>query len=139
MAEDKALQNAMARLMKEMSDVETCPPPSPIENTMKQIQTVDDVYPAVEELIAELKSASHSKLAGILHHRMHLVAWTARSELFEELQSVLMKALQSEGAKLSEPLRNQMQQTARVIDSYLKDSRCGHGVRIQHQTRAAGQ
>ena len=89
---------------------------------MKQIQTVDDVYPAIEELIAELKLASHSKLADILHHRMHQVAWTARSELFEELQTVLMEALQSEGANLPEPLRNQMQETSRVIDGYLKNS-----------------
>ncbi len=89
---------------------------------MKQIQTIEDVYPAIEELIAELKLANHSKLAGILHHRMHQVAWTARSELFEELQSVLTEALQSEGANLPEPLRNQMRQTARVIDSYLKNS-----------------
>lgn len=88
---------------------------------MKQIQTIEDIYPAIEELIAELKLANHSKLAGILHHRMHQVAWTSRSELFEELQSVLMEALQSEGSHLPEPLRNQMQQTARAIDSYMKD------------------
>jgi hypothetical protein len=89
---------------------------------MKQIQTIEDVYPAIEELIAELKLGSHSKLADILDHRMHEVAWTARSELFEELQSVLTEALQSEGTNLPEPLRNQMQQTARVIDKYLNNS-----------------
>lgn len=89
---------------------------------MIQIQTVNDVYPAIEELISELKLASHSKLAGILHHRMHEVAWTARSELFEELQNVLMEALKSEGTNLPEPISDQMQQTVRVIDSYLKNS-----------------
>lgn len=89
---------------------------------MKQIQTIDDVYPAIEELISELKLASHSKLAGILYHRMHQVAWTVRSELFEELQNVLMEALKSEGVNLPEPIRDQMQQTVRVIDSYLKNS-----------------
>jgi hypothetical protein len=90
---------------------------------MKSIQTVEDVYPAIEELIAELKLAGNPRLAEILHHRMHQVAWTARSELFEELQTVLKGALQSgEGAGLPETLRNQMEQTNRVIAGYLKSS-----------------
>ena len=83
---------------------------------MKRIQTVEDVYPAIEELIAELQLGSHSKLANILHHRMHQVAWTARSELFEELQSVLAEALQSDGPTLPEPIRNQMRQIVRIIE-----------------------
>ena len=62
---------------------------------MKQIQTIEDVYPAIEELIAELKLGSRSHLADILHHRMHLVAWTTASELLEELHCVLGEALQS--------------------------------------------
>lgn len=89
---------------------------------MKQIQTVEDVYPALDELAVELKTAGEPRLAAILHHRIHRVAWTARSELFEELQKVLTKALESEGANLPEPLRNQMHQALRVINSYLKDA-----------------
>lgn len=91
---------------------------------MKQVQTVEDVYPAIEELIAELKTTNQSsKLAAILHHRMHQVAWTARSELFEELQNVFTKALQSETAIIAKPTRNQIQQILEVIDVYLKQSR----------------
>ncbi|MBN1672176.1 MAG: hypothetical protein JXR37_14140 [Kiritimatiellae bacterium] len=89
---------------------------------MRQIQTIEDVYPAIDELVAELKVGSHSKLASVLHHRMHQVAWTARSELFEELQSVLTEALQSERAILPESVTNQMQQTVNVIRRYLENS-----------------
>lgn len=89
---------------------------------MKQIQTVEDVYPAIEDLIAELKPTNHSKLATILHHRMHQVAWTSRSELFEELQNVLTQALQSEIASFPEAARNQAQQILRAIEGYLKQS-----------------
>jgi hypothetical protein len=92
----------------------------PIEKAVKQIQTVEDVYPAFEKLIAELKLGSHSELADILHHRMHQVAWAARSELFEELQSILTEALQSDGASLPEPIKNEMQQAVRIIRSYLQ-------------------
>lgn len=92
-----------------------------IEKTMKQVQTVEDIYPAVEELVAELKLAGHSKLAAILQHRMHQVAWTARSELFEELQSVLRKALEPEETSLPELLKNQMQQVLEVINGYLRN------------------
>ena len=88
---------------------------------MKQIETVEDVYPAIEELIAELKLAGHSKLAAILHHRLHQVAWTARSELFEELQGVLTKALKPEKTSLPELLKNQVQRVLEVINGYLRN------------------
>jgi hypothetical protein len=86
---------------------------------MKQVQTIEDVCPAVEELIAELKALEGSNLSAILDHRMHRVAWTARSELFEELQKVLTKALESERADLSGAARNQMRLVLRVIEKYL--------------------
>jgi hypothetical protein len=89
---------------------------------MKQVQTAEDIYPAIEELIAEFETGNQSKLAAILHHRMHQVAWTARSELFEELQNVLTKALQSETVSLSEPVKHQLQRILQVIDGYLKKS-----------------
>ncbi|HWQ90136.1 MAG TPA: hypothetical protein VN673_00580 [Clostridia bacterium] len=36
---------------------------------MKQVKTIGDVYPAVEELIAELRPLEGSNLAAILDHR----------------------------------------------------------------------
>ena len=82
---------------------------------MIQVQTVEDVYPALDELLVELKAASQSRLAAILHHRMHQVAWTVRSELFEELQNVLTKALESDEARLPELLKEQIERVLLVI------------------------
>jgi hypothetical protein len=89
---------------------------------MKQVQSIDDVYPAVEELIAELRPLEGSNLAAILDHRMHRVAWTDRSELFEELQKVLAKALKSGGVSLPEIARNQMRLVLEVIEKYLTNN-----------------
>jgi hypothetical protein len=63
---------------------------------MIQIQSPDDIYPAVEELIELLKQHPTSKLSAILDHRMHKVAWTAGDELLGELRSVLTKARNAE-------------------------------------------
>ena len=86
---------------------------------MKQIQTMSDVYPAVDALIIELKTAGHFKLADTLHHRMHQVAWTTGSELLEELQNVLLEAQQLADVSFSEPIRHQLQQIIDVISNWL--------------------
>ena len=82
---------------------------------MKKIQSIIDVYPAIDELIIELKTVSQFKLADTLYHRLHQVAWTSGSELFEELQNVLEGALQSYEVDLSESIRSQIQQILCVI------------------------
>ena len=86
---------------------------------MKQVQTVADTYPALDELAVELKAIGQSGLAAVLHHRMHQVAWTTRSELFEELRNVLTKTMESERANLPEPLRKQIERIITVIGGYL--------------------
>lgn len=87
---------------------------------MKEILTIDDVYSAIDELITELNMAGHSKLATILYHRMHQVAWTTRSELFEELQNILVDALQSKDIALTDTMRNHIQQIEYIVENYLK-------------------
>jgi len=82
---------------------------------MKQIQTVNDVYQAVNELITDLKVTGQIKLADILYHRMYLVAWTSGSELLEELQKVLMETLQSNDVRLPEAPKKQMLLIIEVI------------------------
>lgn len=56
------------------------------------LKTNDEIYPKVENLIKELQRMGTSKLAAVLEHRMHKVAWTTRQELLEELENVLRKA-----------------------------------------------
>jgi len=87
---------------------------------MKPVRTVEDLYPAIEELIAELKASGESKLSTILDHRMHRIAWTARSELFDELREVFRKALEVEPPNLPLSLRNDIQTLLQVISDYLE-------------------
>jgi uncharacterized membrane-anchored protein YjiN (DUF445 family) len=77
---------------------------------MLKIQTEEDIYPALDELIDELKTDGHSRLAAILNHRMRNVAWTTRSELFEELRNILTKALESNEINLSKLLKEKINQ-----------------------------
>ena len=86
---------------------------------MKQIQTIEDVYPALDELIAELKAADQSRLATVLHHRLHEVAWTSGLELFEELRTVLTRAVQSDDPKLPEQLKGNAEQIMHALDGHL--------------------
>jgi hypothetical protein len=86
---------------------------------MIHVQTVDDVYPALDELVVELNAFGEPRLAAILHHRMHQVAWTARSELFEELQSVLSKAVACDDTKLPQSLKEQIERVLRIIRNFL--------------------
>ena len=85
---------------------------------MKQVQTIEDVYPAIDELIVELKAAGCTHLAAILDHRMHQVSWSARSELFEELNDILTKALGSQEPTPPEALQ-QLERVLLVIQSVL--------------------
>lgn len=90
---------------------------------MIRIQTAEDVYPTLDELVAELDKTGQSRLAIILHHRMHQVAWTARYELFEELRDVLTDAVRSEGTKMPGELKQQMERVLVIIHDVLKAHR----------------
>lgn len=57
-----------------------------------EVRSPEDLYPMVEDLILKLRRDGASRLASILDHRMHKVAWTSASELLEELRGVLGKA-----------------------------------------------
>jgi hypothetical protein len=61
-----------------------------------EVRSPEDLYPIVEELILRLKRDGATRLAAILDHRMHKVAWTTASELLEELRAVLAKAKPNE-------------------------------------------
>jgi len=87
---------------------------------MLQIKTINDVYPALDELIVELKEAGQSRLATILHHRMHEVAWTARSVIFEELRDVLTGNLKGDTGKLPLEVKQQMERVLVAIRGYLE-------------------
>ena len=95
---------------------------------MIQIHTFDDVYPAIDELIIELKGAGQTRLANILHHRMHVVAWNSRNEIFEELSKVLTISLKSDQDKLPKLFKEQIEHVLFVINNFIdsekKKRRC---------------
>lgn len=92
---------------------------------MKQVHTVEDVYPALDEVAIKLRAIGESRVAAILQHRMHEVAWTARSELFEELQSVLTKALEPHATTLPQSLKEQIERVLLVITDFLNTDGAG--------------
>ena len=53
---------------------------------MINVKKIDDIYPAVEELIKILAQNNEQHYSDVLSHRMYKVSWTSRDELFEELQ-----------------------------------------------------
>jgi len=90
---------------------------------MKQIQTIEDVYSALDEMAGELQAAGQSRLAAILHHRLHQVAWTTRSELLEELHKLLTNALDSNQEELPLLLRQQIERILLVIGNFLNTAK----------------
>lgn len=82
---------------------------------MIKIKTASDIYPAVEELIKQLRLYPKSNLSAILDHRMHKVAWTTGTELLEELYNVL-KESRSDGVSLFDTdVKKQIDQLVDVI------------------------
>ena len=94
---------------------------------MINVTTVEDIYPAMDELVTRLKASGQVQMANILHHRMHKVAWTARSELFEELKNVLGHAIESNEERMHEPERGQIKQIIFIISEHLNSERQAGG------------
>lgn len=77
-----------------------------------EVRSPEDLYPIVEDLILRLKRDGATRLAAMLDHRMHKVAWTTASELLEELRAVLAKTERNE-----EPLTEEAEaQVTQVVD-----------------------
>ena len=79
------------------------------------MKTTENIYPVVELLIKQLKQHPASKLAAILDHRMHKVAWTTGDELIEELYKVLTNAVVNESALLDLEEKIQVEQLLSII------------------------
>jgi len=97
----------------------------PVFPPMRQIAGARDVYPAVDELIAELERAGSSQPAAILQYRMRHVQWGAGPEHFQELRLDLSRALGSQGAVLPEPIKTRMRRLVEVIDADTEERKQG--------------
>jgi len=65
-----------------------------------------DIYAQLNQLIKELRLSEKTRLAEILDHRIHKVAWTTSSELFKEIRNIFNKELKTNENQLSENLKN---------------------------------
>jgi hypothetical protein len=85
---------------------------------MARMDTVSDIYAAVDELIAELRTTKEPKLSRILFHRLHEVAWTTGSELLDELRKVLTEALHTDTTELSPSARKAIESILTAMKKY---------------------
>jgi hypothetical protein len=90
---------------------------------MIKIQTIKDVYPAIDELISILanKSGEQRELSTILKNRMYDSSWTTGSELYEELKNVLQNFIKQKNHGLEDILIQQMIKVIDVISNWEKN------------------
>lgn len=82
---------------------------------MIEVHTTEDIYPALREIIEEMRKTGLEKQAAILTHRMTKVAWTSRDELFEELVDVLTNIDASQEVTMFVPLSNQVRLVLKTL------------------------
>lgn len=83
---------------------------------MTNINKIEDIYPAIDELIKILASENEQRISNILQHRMYKVSWTSRSELLEELQRILKEYLQKERSNLDKLIVSRIEDILRGIE-----------------------
>ncbi len=82
---------------------------------MINVQTIKDIYPAIEELIDHYARDEDLNISNILRHRMYEVSWTSQGELFEELHNVLTGFLEKKGDVLDSKIVHQINSILTLI------------------------
>lgn len=85
---------------------------------MTRINTTGELYAEVDRLIANLRSVGRPRLADVLNVRVHEVAWTSGSELMEELEKVLVEALQPTSESLEPRMRQDIENILEAISRF---------------------
>ncbi len=80
---------------------------------------LDKLYDKVKILESQLVTSNCDELAGIIHHRMYIVAWTCGSELVEELITVLTSDLANEAIRMHPILKHDFQRILSDARSHL--------------------
>jgi len=90
---------------------------------MVKIETIKDIYPAIDELISMLadKNSQQQELAKVLKNRMYEVSWTSGSELLAELKEVIKNFIEKENHGLDDLLMQQMARVINVITNWEKN------------------
>ena len=89
---------------------------------MIKIETIKDIYPAIDELIRILadKNNQQQELAKVLKHRMYEVSWTSGSELYAELKNILQKFIVQKNLGIDKSFLEQMEHIIETIDGWEK-------------------
>ena len=82
---------------------------------MIDINKIEDIYPAIDELIKVLAQKNEEQISDLLRHRMYKVSWTSRCELFEELQHVLEDYLQKGISNNDKQIADQIEEVLKSI------------------------
>jgi hypothetical protein len=83
--------------------------------------TITISYEPFDKLIISLRADGLLKESDILHHRIHKVAWTTSSELFEELGQVIKKIRQENPPSLSDVSKEHVSEAIEMVKSVLPD------------------
>jgi len=83
---------------------------------MINVHTIEDIYPAIDELIKVLPQKNKQCISNVLSHRMYKVSWTSRDELFEDLQNVLKDFLKKEKDDLDSLIVDQVNDILQLIE-----------------------
>ncbi|HUV63272.1 MAG TPA: hypothetical protein VMW24_05195 [Sedimentisphaerales bacterium] len=87
---------------------------------MIDVKSVQDVYPAIEELIPVLEQLGYRDVSCKLDHRIHKVCWTSATELFEELGK-LLRGVNSSKLDIGPDLQKNLERLLAVIEQHLRN------------------
>jgi vacuolar-type H+-ATPase subunit E/Vma4 len=88
---------------------------------MTNINKIEDIYSAIDELTKILAAENEQRISNILQHRMYQVSWTSGSELLEELERILKEYLQEKRSNLDKLIVDRIQDVLSGIKG-LQDS-----------------
>ncbi len=86
---------------------------------MIKVEKLEDVYPAIDELINRLSKNGNNIIARTLYHRMYKVSWSCRDELLEELYQILKNVLNSNSGDLTLDIKQQIAEINNIIKNVI--------------------
>lgn len=84
---------------------------------MLNIQTIDNIYPAIVELIAVLdQNDKQRQLASALQHKMYGTAWMSRTGLIKDLTNVLRDFAEKERTSIYGEVSIQIDKIIKIVE-----------------------
>jgi hypothetical protein len=87
------------------------------KTTKRECVEDKEITAGLDQLVAVLRLEQEFRLAAVLHHHVHRVAWSNHSELFRELSRLLRNAQASQVSSYSPATSAQIDKLLSDIDS----------------------